>query len=162
MLQRLEDQLVFRLFEKQIERDVQSGAMSRETATDLLTQLQSLRVYARLQILFYILMMVKRIARLAVPLGTEVITSNLVIEATALTHRETTRILHAPGIMLLRMIPGITICIGNIAILKAEPRLYDVAMRLGEHVCRKLHLRFLIPIYIRPGMKLLRWVYQLE
>lgn len=163
MLERLERLVMFGPFEKQIERDVQQGALSQQAAADLLARLRGLRVYAQMQILFYVLAMGRRITRLAVPFGAELVASNAIIEAVVLTNRDKmAKVMHAPGMLLFRMIPGIAICIGNIAILKAEPMLYDVAMRLCEHICHRMRLRFLIPIYIRPGMKLMRWVYQLE
>lgn len=163
MFERLEWLLVFSPFEKQIERDVQQGTLSQEAADALLAKLQDLRVYARMQLVLYALLMTKRIAGIVVPPGVELLASNAIIEAAILTHRKKiAKALHAPGMLLLRIIPGIALCIGNIALLKAEPLLYDVSMRLCAYACHKLRLRFLIPIYIRPGMKLLRWVYQLE
>ncbi|MFA6428912.1 MAG: hypothetical protein WCV84_00235 [Patescibacteria group bacterium] len=154
---------MFGPFEKQIARDVQLGVMDQQSAADLLVRLRSLRVYAQMQILFYILTMGRRVARLVVPFGAELIASNAIMEVVVLANREKmAKVMHAPGMLLLRMIPGAAMCIGNIAILKAEPILYEVALRLCEHICHRLHARFLIPVYIRPGMRLMRWVYQLE
>jgi len=162
MLQQIEGYMVFSPFEKQIVRDIQNGVMTTDEARDLVARMRAMHAYARLQLCLYGMLIAKRIVRTTPP-GTELVASNAIIEAAAIiNHRTAFRPLHAPGMLILRMIPGLCSCVGTLAILKAEPMLYGVSLRLCEYAYTKLRLRFLIPIFVRPVMKALRWLYELE
>lgn len=171
------------MFEHQIAHDVESGVLDRGTADELRVRLQTLRAYARLQAFFLVLLVGKRITAFIhsskeglatthsyvvrffqwlLALIVDSIVANVIIEAVAAANPRMAKTLHAPGMLIIRAIPFFTPFIANFAVLKEEPRLHDVMVRLYERICRRLHAPFLAKYYINPGMRAVKWACELE
>ena len=158
-----EDFVGLRMFRIGIERDAKDGRLSRRKADDLHLSLERMRGYAALQIVLYAAAAIKRLLIPLLPPLAELAVTNAITSGWSYADRRVSaQLLHLPGFLILRCIPGIASCIGNIAMLRADPRLYDVALRVCERAFSFPILRLLIPIYVRPSMRVLRWLMSLD
>jgi len=158
-----EDFVGLKFYRKGIEHDVKDGRLSQQEADELLHSLEKLRGYAALQTMLFAVNAIKRLCFPLLPWLTGLVIINIAtVSWMYVDRRVDPQILHQPGFIILRCIPGMAVCIGNIAILRADPRLYDVTLRICERIVNYPILRLLIPIYIRPGMRALRWLIDLE
>jgi hypothetical protein len=159
---RAEDQTGLKFYRQQVYRDLDAELLTKDQANDLLHKIEAVRGYAGLQVILVAQIIITR-SIFILPLWMRILAPNLIMtfwpfvdKRTSLAH------LHSPGIVLIRCIPGCAIMAANIAMLRAEPDLHDVALRFCEHAYRRLHLKFLIPIFVRPSMLGIRWLCQLN
>ena len=152
---------VFRYYFGQIERDVRNGTISAGEADDLREKILSMNGLANLQAVLYGFTIISRMGGLR--FWWKSLIGNLIIEGGAAADRSgMAKHLHAPGIIILRAVPFLVPVMGNLVALKMEPRLYAVALRLSEHACRRMKVAWLIPVYVRPAMRTIRWVCELD
>ncbi len=152
-----EDQTGLKYFRTQIKRDLETGLVNPEQAEDLLRKVERVRGYAGLQVILLAVIIIRRTLLYIPPIWLNTLMMNGIISCwPALDRRVDFKHLHSPGVMLVRCIPGCGIVATNIALLRAEPALHDVALRFCEHAYRRMHLSFLIHVFVRPSMSAIR------
>jgi hypothetical protein len=159
---RAEDQTGLRFYKQQIYRDLDADLLTKEQANDLLHKIEAVRGYASLQVILIAQIIITK-SLFILPLLMRMLASNIIMTFWPFADKRTSHAhLLSPGIVLIRCIPGCAIMAANIAMLRAEPDLHDVALRFCEHAYRRLHLKFLIPIFVRPSMQAIRWLCTLN
>lgn len=160
------------IYRAQIERDVIAGRFGREEADEILRNMEMQRGYAALSVVLMAGSWAFSCLSPTLPKTTDELVrlalANATIEAWPyIDPRVSAQLLRLPGFILVRCLPGFCLCVGNLAILRADPRLHDVALRFCEGFIAKWPiLRLLrwpwIHLYVRPMMGLFRWLYLLE
>lgn len=158
-----EDQSGLKFYRRQVCRELDAGLLTKVQADDLLCKIEAVRGYAGLQVILIAQAIITKTLPFVLPFWTRLIIPNLLITIwPAMDRRTDFTHLHSPGILLIRCIPGCAIMAANIAMLRAEPDLHAVALRFCEHAYQRLHLNFLIPIFVRPSMLAIRWLCALN
>jgi len=158
-----EDTTGLKFYHQQVRREYNAGLLTQKQAEDLFQKIERVRGYASLQVILIAQAIITRTLPFLLPLWARLFAPNLTISLWPLLDKRTSFAhLHSPGILLLRCIPGCSIMAANITILRAEPDLHDIALRFCERTYSRYHLGFLNPIFVRPSMKIIRWLCQLN
>ncbi|MFZ6015503.1 MAG: hypothetical protein ACOYUZ_04075 [Patescibacteria group bacterium] len=163
MVNGAEDLTGLKFYRKQICRELDAGLLTQDQADDLLNKIEAVRGYAGLEVLLISSIIIRYLLNFSLPWWLKQLANNIAVSIWPIIDRRTSfGHLHSPGILLVRCIPGCTIVATNIAMLRAQPDLHDVALRFCEHAYRSMHLSFLIPVFVRPAMAGIRWLNSLN
>jgi|GEM_PF-3122889 hypothetical protein len=151
----------YRVFRRQIAKDIEGGHFTAEEGEELTDQLSLYDGYADL----HLAIVASKVALLflAVSKAVKLVTANLLIEKiAAVDPRVSSAVIHGPGMLLMRLIPGVAMGIGVMAVIRMDSRYEAVLLHFCEQTYRRLGAGFLNPIFVRPVMKVLGWLARLE
>lgn len=156
----------FGIIRHQMELDVAGGHLSRADADEVSANLEKLRGYAALQVMLYAqdaihdcLLPWSRTVRWLIG----VVSSRLLVSAWPLLDKRADRkLLHQPGFLILSLVPYFRLSVGILAIMRAEPRLYEIIIRGCERIYRKTPILRMFTWIIKPSMAALRWLYDMD